>query len=69
MWWYFSSPSINLSAIYRITAVLKVETDIIVSIAACPTGRAVIIVITYVKTFKIGVVVFIDEVKMCLTSQ
>jgi len=26
MWWYFSSPSINLSAIYRITAVLKVET-------------------------------------------
>ena len=58
MWWYFSSSSINLSAIYRITAVLKVETDIIVSIAACPTERAVILVITYVKTFKIGVIVF-----------
>jgi len=68
MWWYFSSTSINLSAIYRITAVLKVGTDIIVNIAACPTGRAVILVITYVKTFKTGVIVFIDKVKMCLTS-
>jgi hypothetical protein len=38
--------------IYRITAVLKVETDIITSIAASPIGRAVILVIMYVETFK-----------------
>ena len=34
--------------IYRITAVLKVETDNIASIAASPTGRPVILVIMYV---------------------
>jgi hypothetical protein len=34
--------------IYRITAVLKVETDNIGSIAASPTGRPVILVIMYV---------------------
>ena len=38
--------------IYRIMAVLKVETDIITSIAARPIGRAVILVIMYVETFK-----------------
>lgn len=68
MWWYFSSPSINLSAIYRITAVLKAETDIIVSIAACPTGQDMLLVIMYVKIFKTCVIVFINEVKMCLRS-
>jgi hypothetical protein len=34
---------------YRITSVLKVETDIITCITASPTGRAVLI---YVKIFK-----------------
>ena len=43
--------------IYRITAVLKVETDIIASIAASPTGQTVIIVIMYVKIFKTGTIV------------
>ena len=50
---------------YRITAVLKVETDIIPSIAASPTGQAVIM---YVEIFKTAVIVFIGDVKMCLTS-
>ena len=50
---------------YRITSVLKAKTDIIASIAASPTGRAVIM---YVKIFKNDVNVFIGDVKMCLTS-
>jgi hypothetical protein len=54
--------------IYRITSVLKVETDIITTISANPTGRAVILVIMYVKIFKTDVIVFIGDVKMCLTS-
>jgi hypothetical protein len=54
---------------YRITAVLKVETDIIASIAASSTGQAVILVIMYVEIFKTGVVVFISDVKTCLMSQ
>ena len=53
---------------YRITAVLKVETDIIASIAASSTGQAVILVIMYVEIFKTGVVVFISDVKTCLMS-
>ena len=47
-------------------AVLKVETDIITSIAASPTGWAVKLVIMYVAIFKTGVIVFIGEVKMSL---
>jgi hypothetical protein len=36
---------------YRITAIVTVKTGIIVSSAASPTGRAVILVIIYVETF------------------
>jgi hypothetical protein len=36
---------------YRITSVLKVETDIIASIEASLTGRTVILVIMYVEIF------------------
>jgi hypothetical protein len=43
-------------------AVLKVETDIITSITTSPTGRAVILVIMYVKIFKTGVIVFNSDV-------
>jgi len=39
-----------------------------VRIAASLTGRAVILVIMYVKIFKTGVIVFINDVKMCLMS-
>ena len=50
---------------YRITIVIKVETDIIVSIVTSPTGGAVQILILHVDTFNIG---FIGKVIMCLTS-
>ena len=40
---------------------LKVDTDIIISIAASPT-------VMYVEIFKTGVIVFIGDIKMCLTS-
>ena len=50
------------SMIYRITAVLKFETDIIIaSNAAGPTGEGVILVIMYVKIFKTGVIVFYER--------
>jgi len=48
-----------LMNIYRITAVLKVETDINASIAASLTGQAGIM---YVEIFKTGVIVFIGDV-------
>ena len=44
---------------------MKVETDIIDSIATSPTKQAVI---KYVEIFKIDVIVFISDVKMCLMS-
>jgi hypothetical protein len=47
---------------YRITTVLKVETDIIASIAASPTGRAVVLMIIYVEIFKTDIIVFICDV-------
>jgi len=49
---------------YEITAVIRVETNIITDIAVCPTGQTLLILIRYVVTFKSDVVVFI----MCLTS-
>jgi len=42
---------------YRITGILKVETGIITSIVASPTGRAVILVKMFVEIFKTGVIV------------
>ena len=42
-------------------AVLKVETDIIASITASQTGRAVKLVIMYVNIFKTGIIVFISD--------
>ena len=47
------------------TSVLKIETDIVISIAASPIERAVIQVILFVDTFKIDVVGFIGNVIMC----
>jgi hypothetical protein len=38
------------------------------SIAASPTGEAVILVIMHVKIFKTGVIVFIVDAKMCFSS-
>ena len=50
---------------YGITSVLKIETDIVISIATSPIERAVIQVILFVETFKIDVVGFIGNVIMC----
>jgi len=50
--------------IYGITAVLTAKTNIIASIVVSPIGRAVILVIMYVKTFKSDVIVFIDNIIM-----
>jgi hypothetical protein len=47
---------------------MKVETDIIDSIASSPTKQAVILVIKYVEIFKTDIIVFISDVKMCLMS-
>jgi hypothetical protein len=48
-------------SIYRITSVLKVETDIIASIALIRRGQVVILVIMNVKIFKTGIIVFIGD--------
>jgi len=53
----FVSTKINLK--YRITFVLKVETDIITSIAASLKEWTVIIVIMQVTTFKMDITVLI----------
>jgi hypothetical protein len=52
---------------YRITTILKVETDIISYISASPWGQAGIFVIMSVEAFRTDVV-FIGDVIMCFTS-
>ena len=63
-YWHYQGPNCYK---YRITSVLKLR-HIITSIAASLTERAVILMIMYVKIFKTGILVFIGDVKMCLTS-
>ena len=46
--------------IYRITAILKVEIDIITNETERLIGRAGILVIMYVETFKPDVIVFLS---------
>ena len=53
---------------YRISAVLKFETDIFIGIKASLIGRSAIIMIMYVKTFKTADIVFIGNILMCLMS-
>jgi len=53
---------------HRIAVVLKVETYNIARIVASRIGRAVILVIIYVKTFTSDVIVFIGNVMLCMTS-
>ena len=56
--------------VYRITAVLKIEIDIVASITASPTGWAVTLLIMtmymYVKIFNTGIIVFVGDVKCVL---
>jgi len=54
-----------MDALYRITAVLMVETDIITSISENQILRAAILVILFVKIFKTEVIVFICNIIMC----
>jgi hypothetical protein len=61
---HFYSWEVESDQKYRINAIMKVETDIFVSIAE----SLIVIVIMYVETFKIEVVVFIGSVIMSLTS-
>ena len=49
---------IVLAITYRIMAVLKVKTDIIANTAAILIGRAVILVIMSVESFKTAVIFF-----------
>jgi hypothetical protein len=53
--------------IYKITAILKFETNVIANISVSPIWRAVIFVIMSVDTFKTDVV-FIGDVIMCFRS-
>ena len=55
--------------IYSITAIMKVETVIFTSITEeSMIGRAIILVIIYVKTFTTDVIVFTGYVMICLMS-
>ena len=54
--------------IYRITAILKVQTDIIANFSASQIGRARIFVIMSVEAFRTDVIVFISDVIMCFMS-
>jgi len=47
---------------------MKVQTYIIVSITASLIRQVVILVKMYVETFKIGVIVLIGNIIMCLMS-
>ena len=60
-------PDFRSTEIYRITADLKIKTDIIASMATSLTGRAVILLIMYVEIFKTGDIVFIGDVKTCFS--
>ena len=46
--------------------VMKVETDIITSIAAGPIGQAVILVIMFANNFKTDIIIFISNCIICL---
>ena len=48
---------------------MKVETDIIASVAASPKGQPVILLIMFVESFKTDVIHFISKVIMDLTFQ
>jgi preprotein translocase subunit SecB len=50
---------------YRVTAILKVETDIIANISASLVGQAGIFVIMSVEAFRTDVIAFIGCVIMC----
>ena len=50
--------SITMNNKHRITAALKVDTEMITSIIASPKGRTAVLMIMYVETFKADVIAF-----------
>jgi hypothetical protein len=68
MFMYIHILPYSVHDIHRITAILKVETDIIVNISASPIGPTGIFVIMSVEAFRNDVIVFIDDVIMYFTS-
>jgi len=53
---------------YRISAIMKVKTDIIPSNTASPIRLALILVVIYVESFNTEVIVFIGNVIIWLMS-
>jgi hypothetical protein len=51
-----------------ITAVLKVETDLLLVSQSSLKERAVIFVIMFVETFRADIIVFIGDIIMCFTT-
>ena len=47
-----------MGILHRITAVLKVETDIITSVAVSLTGQVLILAIMYIEIYKTDMIVF-----------
>ena len=43
----------DIYGVYKITSVLKVETDMITSVAASPTGRSAILAMMCVEIYKL----------------
>ena len=68
MFMYIHILPYSVHDIYRITAILKVETDIIANISASPIGPTGIFVIMSVEALRNDVIVFIDDVIMYFTS-
>jgi hypothetical protein len=64
----FLQPDAIKFYICRITAALKVVTEMITSILASPRRRAAIVMVMYVKTYKTDIIVFICNAIICLTS-
>ena len=58
-----------MEKIYRITAVSRVETDIISNVVVSLIGRSVIVVIRFVNTFKIDAIVFISDARFLMYQE
>ena len=64
----YITPDSRCTEIFRIMAILKVETDIIGNISMSAIGGAKIFVIMSVEAFRTELIVFISDFIMCFTS-
>ena len=67
-WWQQGRFYFYRNCKYRITAILKVESDIVANISASPIGWAGILVIMFVEAFRTDVIAFNGHVIMCFRS-